>query len=240
MFCSDLIWRNHQGKLSLVPGHGRQCSSCSVCSIKATALQQSNIYISIICHPTGDSVHRFSPHILLCTDTVEHSHTHSLQKYSLQKHDACHLALPLQAVTMDGAGNCRQHIPIANKRSSHPSAFSILLSLACGLIHRPNSFFMLRWCLLVPCCLLLQIWSGSSDGSVAVTDLDSSGKLDTSLARSLKTPSGKGTLPISPASLHTPTPHSSDTYAVQVPSDFVDLVSNFKLAPAQNVLKPYF
>ena len=41
--------------------------------------------------------------------------------------------------------------------------------------------------------LLLQIWSGSSDGSVAVTDLDGSVKLDTTLARSLKTPSGKGT-----------------------------------------------
>ena len=41
--------------------------------------------------------------------------------------------------------------------------------------------------------LLLQIWSGSSDGSVAATDLDGSMKLDTNLARSLKTPSGKGT-----------------------------------------------
>ena len=40
--------------------------------------------------------------------------------------------------------------------------------------------------------LFLQIWSGSSDGCVAVTDLDSSVKLDTGLARSLKTPSGKG------------------------------------------------
>ena len=119
-------------------------------------------------------------------------------------------------------------------------SFQHLTKLSLRLDPQAKLTFLLRWCLLVPCCLLLQIWSGSSDGSVAVTDLDSSGKLDTSLARSLKTPSGKGTLPISPASLHTPTPHSSDTYAVQVPCDFVDLLSNFKLAPAQNVLKPYF
>ena len=37
-----------------------------------------------------------------------------------------------------------------------------------------------------------QVWSGSSDGTVAVTDLDAGFKMDSSLARSLKTPSGKG------------------------------------------------
>ncbi len=43
-------------------------------------------------------------------------------------------------------------------------------------------------------CSPLQIWSGSSDGTIAVTDLDSSVKMDSNLARSLKTPSGKGTV----------------------------------------------
>lgn len=38
----------------------------------------------------------------------------------------------------------------------------------------------------------MQVWSGSSDGSIAVTDIDAAGRLDTALARSLKTPSGKG------------------------------------------------
>ncbi len=41
-------------------------------------------------------------------------------------------------------------------------------------------------------CLPPQIWSGSSDGTIAVTDLDSSVKMDSNLARSLKTLSGKG------------------------------------------------
>ena len=49
--------------------------------------------------------------------------------------------------------------------------------------------------------MLLQIWSGSSDGTVAVTDLDGSVKLDTTLARSLKTPSGKGTQRLNPTPL---------------------------------------
>ena len=40
----------------------------------------------------------------------------------------------------------------------------------------------------------LQVWSGSSDGSIAVTNLDSAGKLDLAGARSLKMPSGKGEL----------------------------------------------
>ena len=57
----------------------------------------------------------------------------------------------------------------------------------------------------------MQIWSGSSDGSVAVTDLESDVKLDTSLARSLKTPSGKGTA-------HVLVEHLSRAYAVQLPS----------------------
>ena len=56
-----------------------------------------------------------------------HTHIQSA-KTRLQTHHACDLALPLQAVTMDGASNCRQRMSIANQRSSHPSAFSILLS----------------------------------------------------------------------------------------------------------------
>lgn len=41
-------------------------------------------------------------------------------------------------------------------------------------------------------CLSVQVWSGSSDGSIAVTDLDSAGKLDVTTARTLKMPTGKG------------------------------------------------
>ena len=41
-------------------------------------------------------------------------------------------------------------------------------------------------------CSLSQVWSGSSDGSTAVTDLDVSARMDTALARSLKTPTNKG------------------------------------------------
>lgn len=36
------------------------------------------------------------------------------------------------------------------------------------------------------------MWSGSSDGSIAVTDLDAAGKLEVASARSLRTSSGKG------------------------------------------------
>lgn len=37
-----------------------------------------------------------------------------------------------------------------------------------------------------------QVWSGSSDGSIAATDLDHAGKLDVATARSIKMPTGKG------------------------------------------------